>query len=186
MQQRKQLTLIYGFVSMIGVLIILTAVWYFNKDARYNKYKDYQDRFAIKYPASWSYGVNENNAEVVFYSPVENDLDYFRENLNIVIQDNSLKNLNIVEYTNLAIKQLEVVFKANLKIIESNDLVINNREGHRLVFEGYGDNIEYKFLTVWLLDGAQVYQITYTSLKSNYDKYVGHVEKMVSSFRIDH
>jgi hypothetical protein len=107
--------------------------------------------------------------------------------VNVVVQDISAKPMELKAYTELAIRQMEAVFGENFLILESVPTSVSGQSAHRLVFIGKAVDPEpdLKYMSVWLLDGATAYQITYTAIASQYDRYVAKMKRMVSSFRIE-
>lgn len=173
----------FTIVALVGVGLILTFFLLEGKKYIFSSYENAAFGFRIHYPSHWTLEENKNGAAVIFYSPLDHDLDYFKDNVTVVVQDNP-KDLTLSEYTDLAIKQMQVVFTENFVILESGPATLNGRPAHKLVFLGKGPDIELKYLIVWALDGSKAYQISYLSLSSAYEQHLRKVEKMIGSFRI--
>ena len=184
MKLRQKYTLIAAVVALLGITLILIGIWIVSREYRFKKYHDKKYGFSISYPAAWSYETNKGGAAVIFFSPKLSDLD-FMESVNIVVQDHSQNPLELKAYTDLAIKQMELVFGENFVVQESQPMFVAGRSGHKLVFLGKGPDVELKYLIVWTLKDNQSYQVTYTAVSSQYDRYVGKVNRMIGSFRID-
>lgn len=152
------------------------------REYRYNKYTNSSAGFGMKYPAKWSREENKNGAVVIFSSPKENELDTFRENVNIVRQFVDPK-INLQKYTDMAIDQLRAVFKQNVEILESTPTYIGDSPAYKIVYIGKGD-LEVKLMHVWTLKGGYAYQFTYTSLSTRFNEYWPKVEAMLNSFTI--
>jgi len=176
--------LISGIAAGVGIFLILSVAWVASKDYRFKRYKNEENNFSIKYPALWAYEENINGAAVVFYSPQENDLDFFKESVNVVVQDIAGNPMEIKDYAKLAIKQMEAVFGENMIIIESEPIFFANRSGYKLVFVGKGPETDLRYMSVWAIEGLTAYQVTYTSLNTQYEHYVSKVKRMLRSFRI--
>lgn len=185
MDRRKKQNIIIGIVAGIGIVLILSAAWIASKEYRFKRYKSDEKNFSIKYPASWTYKENTNDAVIIFYSPQENDLDFFKESVNIVVQDISGNPMNLRNYSKLAIEQMEAVFGENMIILESVPTFVADRSGYKLVFLGKGLEAELQYMSVWTIDGTTAYQVTYTAIASQYERYISKVEKMLKSFRIE-
>ncbi len=185
MSRRQKQTRIAMIVALVGVVLILGVILLVGKDHIYKKYYNKAGGFSIKYPVTWALEENKGGAAVIFFSPKENALDFFKENVNVVVQDISANPLNLEAYTKLAIKQMRLVFESNFIIVESVPITIAGRAGHKLIFIGKGPDTELKYMSAWVLDGLTAYQITYTAISSHYDEYAGKMKKMVRSFRIE-
>ncbi|MBN1870262.1 MAG: hypothetical protein JW847_06800 [Candidatus Omnitrophica bacterium] len=185
MDQRQKLNLIYSVTALLGIVLILGTVLILGKEHRFKKYHDKYGGFSISYPAAWSLEKGKGGTAVIFFSLQENDMDFFKESVNVVVQDISANPLDFKAYTELAIKQMELVFGENFVILESGPAFVAGRSAYKLIFLGKGPDTELKYMCVWLLKDVTAYQITYTALSSQYDRYIDKVKKMVNSFRID-
>ncbi|VAX37334.1 hypothetical protein MNBD_UNCLBAC01-1398, partial [hydrothermal vent metagenome] len=87
MKNRKQKNIQFAIIAAIGVLLILVvALLVGKKYFSFKKYKDTNYGVSLKYPRSWESKPEVHGVAVIFLSPLENDLDVFHENVNIVIQ----------------------------------------------------------------------------------------------------
>ena len=183
MQRRKHLNFVFGMVSLAGVVLMAVIFILVGKEYIFQPYENQGAGFKIEYPRDWTREENQNGAAVIFYSPLDNKLDYFRDNVNIVVQDLQ-KPMTLSEYSDLAIKQMEGVFTTNFQVTESVVATLSGRPAHKLVFTGKGPDTELKYYIVWTLDETKAYQVTYLAFPSAYEKYLPKVEKMISSFRL--
>ena len=182
--RRQKQSLIIMLVSLLSLWLIGGVLWIFGKEWRFLKYQNEAAGFSIRYPLRWSLQENQNGASVIFSSPVENKLDFFQENVNVVVADISQKPMSLVEYSQLAVNQMKVVFKENIEVIESGPTYLSGKPAHRFVYIGRGPEAELKFLMVWTIDEKVAYQVTYAALASTYDIYIKKIEKMIKSFEV--
>ncbi len=188
MKNRKLKNIQFNIIAAIGILLILTTFLYLGKNYFFfKKYTHPSNDFSIRYPSDWSVEENKKGVATILLSPLENDLDLFKENVNIVVQDLSIHPLNLEEYTKLAIKQMKIVFKKNMSILESKPVKLAGRPAHEFVYLGnMGDGrANIKIMHIWTLDGLTAYQVTYTALEDKYDKYLLKVKEMIRSFKIN-
>jgi len=185
LSKRKKQYIIFSIVAGIGIILILSGAWVVSREYRFRSYTSDDHGFSIKYPAVWSQEENKNGAAVLFYSPQENDLDFFKESVNVVVQDISGNPTNIKEYSQLAIEQMKAVFGDNMIIFESNPTFFAGQSGHKLVFVGKGPEADLQYMSVWTIKDLTAYQVTYTALNSQYERYMSKVNKMLKSFRIE-
>jgi len=183
--QRKKKAMVTGIIAGIGVILILSVIWIVSKDYRFKKYSSSIHGFSIKYPASWTLEENINGAAVIFYSPLENDLDFFKESVNVVVQHISGNPSNLKDYSQRAIEQMEAVFGDNMIIIESVPVTLADQGGHKLEFLGKNPEADLHYMSTWTIDGLTAYQITYTSLASQYEHYIFKVKRMLRSFHFE-
>ena len=184
MQRRKKQTIIAAVIGTIGLALILTAGWFFGKQYLTLNYENGQYGFTLKYPVNWSFAENKNGAAAIFYSPRNNALDFFQENVNVVVQDLSQNPQTLNEYTTIAIDQMQAVFGINLEILDSSATSIDGHIGHQFGFIGKGPNGDLQYLCRWTIVGTTAYQITYTALASGYERHIKAAERIMGSFRI--
>lgn len=174
----------YLTVGIIVLVVLLIATLFIFRDKVFMKsYQSRMDHFSIKYPGGWTKEENRNGAAVILMSPLESRLDTFRENVNVVVQDISGNRMSLEKYTQMAMLQLNAVFKENVELVESTGTLLDGKPAYKFVYIGRGD-IEFKIMHVWTIVGDNAYQVTYTALLSQYDQYINQVEKMVKSFRL--
>lgn len=183
--RRKKQNVMIVVVSLVGIALIAIALWYFSQEYRSHKYHNDSGRFSIKYPAAWSYEEDKNGAAVIFYTPKENDLDDFIESVNVVVQNISANPMTLKKYSEKALEQMDAVFGENMAIYESGVTFIAGQTGYKLVFTGKTAESELRYMVVFLIKGVTVYQVTYTSLSSQYDLYLSKVNRMLKSFQLD-
>ncbi len=183
MSRRSKQNIIAGVVAGVGIMLILSTVWVISREHRFKKYINKEHGFSIKYPALWAYEENKNGAAVIFYSPQENDLDFFQESVNVVVQSIAGSPMNLKDYSQLAIEQMEAVFEENLIIIESAPTYFAGQAGYKFIFLGKGPGLDYQYMSAWTIKDLVAYQITYTSLASQYKQYISKAKRMLKSFR---
>lgn len=184
MQRRQRQTLIAAIAAAIGVILIATVLWLYTKQFRLLSYANEPYGFSLKYPAAWSLAENKGGAAAIFYSPPENALDRFQENVNIVVQDISQNPMDLSQYTETAIHQMQIVFGTNLEILDSSPVAVDGRPGHQFEFIGKGPDGNLHYLCRWTLVNTSAYQITYTALASGYAKHLSKAQRIMNSFKI--
>jgi len=181
---RKRQNLLIGISAGLGTVLILAAAWQFSKGQRFNSFSDEAGQYSIKYPYTWALQKTPGDASVMFFSEQEGELDIFRENVSVVVQDLSGNPQDLNDYSEMAVKQMEAVFKDNLTILDSSPVRFAKRQGYKFEFIGKGPETEFHYLIYWTISGVTAYQVTYTALASQYERYLYKVKKMIKSFRI--
>ena len=187
LQQRKKLNLVFTLLILIGLVIIALSILYFTQDNQFTRYKDTGGNgFEVKYPNNWTVAPYTSGVNAVFYSPLDNALDKYKDNVNILVQDmNKLTEIySLNKYTKKAIGQMKVIYKENFVLLDSQDITVDNTPGHEITFIGKNPGIDLKVKCVWAIKGTNVYLFTYSAVDSQYDKYIKKVDAMLRSFRI--
>ncbi len=185
MKRRQNIPLLV--IGALGVIIIsgYFIFQFLGDSSRLRNYTHPQYGFSIKYPVSWKYEENKGDElPVIFISGIENDLDIFKENVSVVVQNLSDTPMNLEEYTELAIKQMEVVFKESIEIVDSSPTNLSRRPAHQFIFLAKNPDVDLKYMSVWTVDGLTAYQITFTSTADDFDQFVEPFKKMIQSFKI--
>lgn len=184
LHQRKTLNLIFTLLALVGIAVTSVTIWYVLKKNEFSTYKDQGGYgLAIRYPKTWTVAPYTNGTLVTFYSPLENSLDIFKENFNIVVQDLSEQKhkMGLDQYTKIAIGQMQAVFKSGFDLQVSKPTFVSGVPGYQIVFLVKGQDNTLKIKCVWTIKGRMAYQFTYGALASQYDKYIGQVDAMLRS-----
>lgn len=174
-------------LTLVLVIVLLLGgfgwiFWHIFKGSQMNTYVNQKKGFKIDYPSDWTFQENVNGAIVIFYSPLSNDLDFFQDNINIVIQDISATPMDLEEYSKIAVEQMKLVFGDNMKVVELSNAGIDGMPAKKFVFIGKGPQAELQYMSVWAMDGNTVYQLTYLAISSQYPNYLFKIYLMLNSF----
>lgn len=156
----------------------------FNKGDSIDDYDVYDnDNIIIIYPNYWKVIEKYSGADVVFLSPLIDEDDKFSENVNIIIQDASGLSWTTEEYT--VFSRHEIVNNhQNGIVLESEDTVLGDLEGHHLLYIYREGSLVFKSSAYYTIVDEKVHLITYTAEEKEYERYIDDVEKMVKSFRV--
>jgi hypothetical protein len=184
MENKRKKTLIYGLVTALSIIAVITVGALFLKGGTYKAYANSKHKFSMLYPDGWAMSEQVPGVAVQFFTPLESEVDPFKENVNIVYQDHSVMPMAMDQYTQTAIEQVLAVFKQNVQIIESSPTVLAGRPAHKFLYIGSGSGTEIKILHVWTTANNQAYQFTYAAIPYKFDKYWPQAKKMLNSFKI--
>jgi len=184
LDRRRRQTIIYSVVAGFGIILILGAFLAFRSTEPMRLHEDRKSGFSLLVPKTWEKKIDFHGAALSAYSPVENELDWFLENINVVVQDISSNPLSLDEYSELAIRQVEVVFKENVQVLKAKSARFAGRPGYMFNYIGKGPQGDVKIIHFWTLDGLTAYQFTYTAIVPDFDKYWPTAKKMMKSFKI--
>ena len=183
MKKRTRLIYISGG---IGVLLTLIAVGLFLWQFQFLRYTDKKRGFSIESPTRWKTVKNFGETAVMFKAPLDGPLDIYPENVTVVVQDLSHNPKSLMEFTDKAIEQMEAVFMHNFVLEESTAVAtLGGYPAYKIIFTGKGPNQDIMMYMTWaVVDKQTVYQVTYSALPSQFEKYDLTVERMLASFRI--
>ena len=181
--REKTLTVTY-IIATLSLIIVGVVLFLFWNEHHFKRYDRPQNNFAISYPSDWKMAENTNNVNVIFYSPLDNDLDFFQENVNVLERSYPGDPKDIKAYAEMAVDQMQAVFKGNFILLEMQPTLLASYPAYRIGFIGKGAQGELKFLILCVRKEDVSYQITYAAVSSQYDKYLDKINKMLGSFKI--
>ncbi|MEO8759474.1 MAG: hypothetical protein ABI448_01185 [Bacteroidia bacterium] len=143
-----------------------------------------QANYEIKYPSNWELDQSgKMGTSFIVFSPLENENDKFKENINLVIQDLTGKNINLDKYTKISEEQIKTMI-TNSKILESEQVKNDLTEYHKVIYTGDQGIYHLTFEQYYWVMNEKVYIITFTSEVTTFKNYRGVGEKIMNSFVI--
>jgi serine/threonine-protein kinase len=144
-------------------------------------YENYSQGFRVDYPRSWS---KQNRDDflatgAVFFSPLENDADRFKEQVSVLVEDLS-SDLSLSEYTKQSLAEIKQLSDPNIG--EAKVVAMGTNEGRQIIYQGEENGNPVQRMQTWSVNGDRAYVITYTAVPESYNRYLPTVEKIVESF----
>ncbi|MCX5681059.1 MAG: hypothetical protein NT079_02050 [Candidatus Omnitrophica bacterium] len=167
------------------------------------KYKNLAFEFMIYYTPGWEVKERIDSAIVAFLHPSTGKLNFFRETLTITLDDLE-QPVTLNEYTSAVIEQVKAIGEikdVRVNIIESSEMKISGKPGHKLVYSitQYGnppklvekglvpkvdaEGTTVQMMLAWTIREQRVYILTYVAQKQKYKDSLKDVEAMIQSFR---
>ena len=184
-----------GFKSKViasivaGMTLVVAALgsWLFWKhktsepQIELSLYENSSQGFRVNYPEVWS---KQNRDDffaigVVFFSPLEDDSDKFKERVSVLVENLS-NNMSLAQYTNQSIAEIKRLSDPDVGDVQAINLGAN--EARQVVYRGEENGYPVQRMQTWSVQNNQAYVITYTAKPDSYDNYLPTVEKMIESF----
>ena len=153
-----------------------------NKETGWLTLKD--KSYSIKYPNNWEVDQSgQSGTSFILLSVLEVAEDLFRENINLLVQDLTGKNIDLTKYTEISEGQIKTMMPHS-KIIESE--LIKNKAGdyHKIIYTGDQCNFHLKFEQYYWVIKNKAYVLTFTSEESKFAAYKEVADKILNSFVI--
>ena len=163
-------------------LILTLFLCIANLNLQAQEYTDPVRKFTIKYPETWA--KTEIATGVYFASPLDNELDSFAENVNIIIQDLSNNKMSLEHYTELSLKQVKDMF-ANAKIESKKETTLAGQKAVELVWKMDYAGKSLKLKQYWFIKENQAYVFTFTATEITFPKFEAMAMASIKSFRFN-
>ena len=138
--------------------------------------------FSIDYPENWDVNMKgEMGTKFILFSPLENNQDDFKENINLVVQDLTGYDIDLNGFVEISEQQVST-YVTEGKILESNRLSKENIAYHKMIYTGKQGVYKLKFEQYFWVIESKAYILTFTSEESNYQKYKMIAETILNSF----
>lgn len=130
-----------------------------------------EGEYEIQYPDSWEVSNSgQMGTTFVILSPLSSELDQFRENVNLMVQDLAGYSLTLDQYVELSENQIEtLITDGKISFSERQE-----REGvqyHKAIYTGRQGIFKLKFEQLYWLVGDTAYILTLTCEEDQYEKY---------------
>lgn len=179
----KKKIILISVSAGLGTLLLAFLIWSAIFSSKFTTFNEDNYHISIKYPHSWSVIEGYEGTVVAFVSPKEDSLDVFQESLNIAVKDLSQAPMSLAQYTQLAIKQTEVVFQDNITTVESKSISFAGFPAYVYAVKATSpQGATLKF--VWFIKDNQAYTITCALQSFRAEKYAAIFDEMIRSFSI--
>ncbi len=159
-----------------------------NSKKNYSDWKSYtQTNVSVQYPATWTLDESGLMGSSFFlFSPISNEQDLFKENMNLLIVDLAqygLADMDLEQYAEVSIAQLPNIIQ-NYKFKASAKESKNGKTYYQVEYTGSQMNYNLHWLQqFWVIDG-KAYVLSFTSEQEQFYTYKGIAQKILDSFKI--
>lgn len=141
-----------------------------------------QPNYSIQYPLSWELNLSgQMGMSFIILSPRESEQDKFSENVNLVIQDLTGKDIDINKYTKISEDQIKTML-TNSHLIESKRIKKDSYEYHKINYTFDQGIFHLKLEQFYWVINQKAYVLTFTSEQNKYADFVERGEKIMNSF----
>lgn len=141
-----------------------------------------KNNYTIQYPQSWKLDTSKlMGTEFFVFSPLENETDKFKENVNIIIQNLEGQDINLQKYKEISEKQFNTMV-TDVKIYKS---IITNKHNKGCFMANYAmTQGKYRLMitSICYIVNDKAYLVTFSSEFDKYDKYKTVGEEILNSF----
>ena len=141
-----------------------------------------QSKFSIQYPSTWELNQSgQMGTSFIIFSPLENDEDKFKENVNLLMQDLTGQNIDLDKYVEISEGQIKTML-TNSTLIESKRVKKESEEFHKIIYSGDQGIFHLKFEQYYRVIDDKALVLTFTCETDQFFKFVNTGEKILNSF----
>ncbi len=141
-----------------------------------------ENNYAIQYPSNWELNQNgQMGTSFILLSSLENKEDQFRENVNLIIQDLTGRNIDLDKYSEISEGQVKSMI-TNSNIQESKRIKNGNKEYHQLIYTGDQGQYHLKFEQYYWVEKEKAYVLTLTCQQNTFANFKEIGENILNSF----
>ena len=142
------------------------------------------ENFSILYPLDWTLNTEGNYGTKFFlFSPLTSKDDLFRENINLIIEDLSAKQMTLAEYTTLSKQQIKNGMP-DAEFLESNTLQSQGINYQRIIYTATQSQYKLQFEQWYFIVKGQAYILTFSAEAVQFKTYQKEAESLLASFKI--
>lgn len=148
-------------------------------------WKTFSDKnYSLQYPSNWELDQSGKMGTSLFLlSPPENDKDQFKDNVNLIVQDLTGRNIDLDKFVEISEEQVKTMI-TNSTLIESTRMKKQNPEFHKMVYTGDQGIYHLQFEQYFWVINQQAYILTLTCEQAKFSDYKETGEKILNSFSL--
>ena len=143
-----------------------------------------KEKYEVSYPENWTIDTSKQMGTSFFlFSPLTDEDDQFRENVNLIIQDLTGYELTFDQYVELSENQVQSLITDG-KIILSERHKKDNKEFHKVIYLGKQGIFSLKFEQYFWMIKDKVFILTLTCELNHFDETQEVGEAILNSFTL--
>lgn len=183
MKEAERKIILVALWGLMGGIFAAGVLWLYFYFIQFSPYHNSQFHFSLRYPSFWKKMEGFQGTAVTFVRPKESALELFQPNVNITVQEVPDQIATLGSFSKTITKQMTVVFKKHINILEDKDCTFADWHGHRLILEAPKPD-SLKAMFVWTIKGSFAYIFTFMARTEQYKKLILTVDEMVKSFKL--
>ena len=143
------------------------------------------EEFSIEYPEAWELNTKGvMGSTFIIFSPLQDALDDFRDNLLLMKEDLSAVSMDLDDYVALTEKQLTTLLQ-DYSSLESKRLTKDGLTYHVMTYTGIQGSYDLKIRQYFWVLNETAYVLTFTCEQESADYFDESISKIMSSFKLN-
>jgi hypothetical protein len=164
------------------ILLLISNICFAQTDTIFKQFTD--KNFALQYPSNWDVNTTgKMGTALLVLSPLENEADNFKENVNVLIQEQQGITNTLENYRKVT--ELQFADKANnCNVLESEIFTNNHSRFYKALYTmKYGETM-LKISAVCFIKNNKAYLATFTTTVDTYLQYKPIGDKILATFQV--
>jgi len=174
-------------MKKLTILLVgfLTFQFVFAQDApEITQEKHETENFSITFPSDWTLDQSRTmNTEFILFSPLNNPVDVFRENVNLLMTDMSEYNMTMDDIVKLSEEQIATLI-TEAKVIQSVRRQKDGMEYHFFEYTGKQGTYNLRFLQHFYLKDGMGYVLTFSAETKSFADFEKTGNNILNSFKV--
>jgi hypothetical protein len=143
-----------------------------------------RSNYGLSYPENWSLDTSRRlGADLFLFSPQENEMDKFRENVNVLIQNLQGQNIDLKRYKQITDNQITNL-ATDSKVFESSILQGEKGEFFKMSYTMSQNQLMLQVTSICFIHKELAYLVTFTSEANKYGNYQRISDVILNSFSL--
>ena len=142
------------------------------------------DKYSLQYPSEWQLDQSGlMGTKFIIFAPQASNSDKFKENVNLISQDLTGKNVTLEQYVELSVQQVKLMIP-NCKMVENELIKKDDLEFHKIQYTGDQGPFNLTFKQYLFFQNEIAFVITLTCEQSEFENYKEVGSKILDSFTL--
>lgn len=142
------------------------------------------ENYWMIYPQDWELKTSgEMGSTFALLSPLSSKKDKFQENVNLIIQDLTGRNMSLEKYVEVSEEQVRTLI-VDGKILESKLITGNTKNFQKTRFTGKQGGFDLIFEQYYWVENEKAYVLSFSCEEAQYPKFQEAGRKMMDSFQL--
>jgi hypothetical protein len=143
-----------------------------------------KELFKVQYPNKWTIDTSRMmGSEFFIFSPKENATDKFRENVNLIIQDISGRNIDLDKYAQISKEQINTMGDG-ARIHESKKIKKGKSEFYKMIYDMKQGAFKLKIEQYYFVTNTRAYVLTLATESTKFANFKTVGEGVLNSFQV--
>lgn len=140
--------------------------------------------YSIEYPSDWEVDLSGlMGVDLFLFSPIVDEQDLFRENVNILMQDLTGYDVTLDQYVDFSEEQIKTLI-TDSEIVSSERIKLNDTDCQKVIYTGKQGVYDLQYEQYYIVKNEKAFVLTLTCEQKSFDTYQEIGEMILNSFLV--